>query len=69
MMLSAESVISAVVFIIIMGLVWWLLWWLISYVGLPEPFNKVARVVLAVAAVLVLISALLSVAGHPIMRW
>jgi energy-converting hydrogenase Eha subunit B len=30
--------------VIVVGLVCWLLWWLIGYIGLPEPFNKVARV-------------------------
>jgi hypothetical protein len=69
MMLSVDALISAVVFIIVMGLIFYLLWWLIGYVGLPEPFNKVARVVVAVAAVLILIAALLSVAGHPMVRW
>jgi uncharacterized membrane protein len=69
MMLSVDALVSAVIFIIVLGLVFYLLWWLIGYVGLPEPFNKVARVLVAVVAVLILISALLGVAGHPMVRW
>lgn len=63
---SAEALISLLLWIVIAGLIFWLLWWLVGYVGLPEPFNKVARVVLAVAAVLFLISLLLGLAGHPL---
>lgn len=39
--------------------------WLIRYVGLPEPFAKIARVVLGVAAVILIINALLSLVGSP----
>jgi hypothetical protein len=67
--LSAEAVINTLIYVIVIGLCFWLLWWLVGYVGLPEPFNKVARVILAVAAVIFLISILLAMSGHPIVRW
>ena len=67
--LGASGLVTAVVTLIILGLVFYLLWWLIGYCGLPEPFNKVARVILAVAAVLIIINMLLGVAGHPIVNW
>lgn len=67
--ISGSAVVSALIWIIVLGIVFWLLWWLVSYVGLPEPFNKVARVILAVAAVIVLINCLLSLAGHPLVHW
>ena len=67
--ISGEAIVSLLVWVIVIGLIFWLLWWLLSYVGLPEPFNKVARVILAVAAVLFLINVLLGLAGHPIVRW
>lgn len=67
-MIGIDALISLVVYLIVIGLVLWLLWWLIDYCGLPEPFNKVARVVLAVVSVLLLIGVLLSFVGHPILR-
>lgn len=68
-MISLRSVIHVVILLIITGIVWWLLWWLVSYCGIPEPFNKVARVVLAILAVLVAIGLLLSlVSGVPVFR-
>jgi hypothetical protein len=68
-MISLSAIVQAILFIIIAGLVFYLLLWLLSYIGLPEPFAKVARVILAVAAVFVLIAVLLSLAGHPIVTW
>lgn len=62
-MISASALIGAVIWVVVAGLIFGLLWWLVDYAKLPEPFNKVARVVLAVAAVVLLIAVLLSVAG------
>lgn len=65
-MISLGGLVHAIIVLIVAGLIFWLLWWLIQCIGLPEPFNKVARVVLAVAAVLVAIGVLLSLAGYRI---
>lgn len=68
-MISLSGAITLVVYLIVAGLIFGLLWWLIGYCGLPAPFDRVARVVLAVIAVLVLIGLLLSlVGGQPIFR-
>lgn len=67
-MLSAAALVNILIWIIILGCIFGLLWWLIGYVGLPEPFNKVARIVIAVVAVLVLINVLLGVVGEPFVR-
>ncbi len=68
-MLSIETVVQTIIYLIVCGAIFWLLFWLLDYCALPEPFNKFARVFLAVAAVIVLIGLLLSLAGHPILRW
>lgn len=67
--LSGESVLYAVMYLIIIGLCFWLVWWLIEYIGIPEPFHKVCKVILAVAAVFICINVLLSLAGHPLIAW
>ncbi len=67
-MISISAAVNAVVTLLIAGLIFGLLFWLINYVGLPEPFNKVARVVLAVLAVLVCIGVLLSLIGYQVLR-
>lgn len=60
--------IHSLLYLIVIGVIFGLLWWLIAYCSLPSPFDKVARVVLAVAAVIILINILLGMVGHPIFR-
>jgi hypothetical protein len=62
-MISLSAVVNFVLYVVVAGLIFWLLDWLIRYVGVPEPFAKVARIVLAVAAVFVLIYALMGLIG------
>lgn len=68
-MISASALLMLLVYIIVAGLVFYLLYWLIAQVGLPEPFDKVARVILALVAVIFLIGVLMSFAGHPLIAW
>ncbi len=55
--------IALLIQIIIVGLVCYCLWWLIGYIGLPAPFDKVARVIVAVVAVLFLINLVMGLSG------
>ena len=61
-----ETLVALIIYLIVIGAVCWLLWWLIGFVGIPEPFNKLARGIVAVVAVLLLISVLLSLVGYQI---
>lgn len=67
--ISGNAMVNALIYIVVAGLIWWILSWFISYVGIPEPFNKVARVVLAIIAVLMLVNGLLMLTGHPLVSW
>jgi hypothetical protein len=67
--IGINSLVNFVVYIVIVGLILWLLWWLIGYAGLPEPFSKVARVALAVIAVLLCINLLLGLVGTPLLTF
>ena len=62
--LSLGGLMPLLIEIIIAGLIFYLLWWFIGYVGIPEPFNKVARVVIALVALIYLINLLLSLSGQ-----
>jgi hypothetical protein len=66
---SGEQIVQSLIWLVVVGLIFWVLIWLVNYIALPEPFGKVVRVVLAVAGALVIINVLLSLAGHPIVRW
>lgn len=67
--ISGDALVHSILFLIILGVIFGLLWWLVNYIALPEPFGKVLRVILAIAAVVVCINVLLSLAGHPLIRW
>jgi hypothetical protein len=69
-MVGMNELVSIVIYLLIVGGIVWLLWWLVAFIGLPEPFNKVARVLIAVVAVLAMINLLLTLGGAtPLVRW
>jgi hypothetical protein len=51
--------IALLISLVVWGLIFYVLWWGLGKIGLPEPFNKIAVVVLVVATVYVLIELLL----------
>jgi hypothetical protein len=68
--MDASSLVHILIQLIILGAVCWLLWWLVGFIGLPEPFNKIAMGVIAVVAVFLLINMLLGFGGGtPLVRW
>lgn len=67
-MVSVSALLTTVLYVVIIGLVFWLLFWLVDFVGIPEPFHKVIKVILAVCAVVVLIGLLLNLAGMPLFK-
>jgi hypothetical protein len=67
-MVDSGTLVGLLIWIIIIGSICGLLWWLVGFVGLPEPFNKVARIAIAIVAVLLLINFLLGLGGQPVVR-
>lgn len=61
--ISGGGLISLLIQFLVIALVCWLLWWLVGFIGLPEPFNKIARAIVAVIAVVFIINLLLSISG------
>ncbi len=53
--MGIEQLLSVVIYLVIAGLLFWLIWWFVGYVGIPEPFNKVIRVVIGLAALVFLL--------------
>ena len=68
-MIATSGLMGLLVTLVVAGLIFWLLFWFIGFVGLPEPFNKVALVILALCAVIFLIDLLMRVGGHPLLRY
>jgi len=63
------NLIDLLVQLVVGGLIFWLIWWFVSWVGLPEPFNKVAKVIIGLVGLLFLINILLSISGHGYNSW
>lgn len=68
-MISGSTLVSLLITLVVAGLVFWLLLWFIGFVGIPEPFAKVAKVIVALVAVVFLLNILLGLGGHPIVKW
>lgn len=67
--IQGTDIITSVLGIIVLGVIAWLLFWLIDYCKLPDPIDKVARVILVIAIVVVLINFLLGLVGQPFIVW
>jgi uncharacterized membrane protein len=62
------NLLDLLVAVVVIGLVFYLLWWLLGKIALPEPFNKVAMVILCLAAVVILISMLTGSLTFPVLH-
>lgn len=58
------DLVSLLIYIVIVALIFYCVWWFIGYVGIPEPFNKVVRVIVGLVALVFVISLLLGMLGH-----
>lgn len=67
-MIDLRRVVRFVILLIVAAVVFWLLFFLVDYIGLPQPFDRVAHVGLMVAAVLVLIGLILDAAGYDVFK-
>jgi len=52
------DLISLLITIIVLGIVFYLVWWLLTKLPLPAPFNVVAQALVALIAVVILLSLL-----------
>jgi hypothetical protein len=57
--------ITALLQIIAVALIIWLLFWFIDWIPVPQPFNKVIKVILMAFGILVLVNAILIAFGQP----
>ena len=60
--MNADLIMILLFKIVIWGLVFYVVWWGLNKIGLPEPFNKIAIVVLVILAVYVALMFLMPMA-------
>ena len=67
--LSLQGLLQMVIYLVVVGLIFWCIWWFLGYVGVPEPFNKVIRVILGLIALIIVVNLLLGLVGNPLFRF
>lgn len=67
--ISGQALLSLVIQLVVAGLIFYLLLWLIGFVGLPDPFARVSKVILAVVAVVWICNLLLGLSGNAFITW
>lgn len=67
--ISGHWLINLIVWIFIWGAILGILWWLNEKLPFPEIVKKIVRIVIMVGGAFLLINALLTLIGHPIVRW
>ena len=55
--------IGTLIYILIVAILIGIIWWIVDYLPVPEPLNKLIKVVTIVIGAIIIIYALLSIAG------
>jgi hypothetical protein len=67
--ISGETLLHVVVWLIVAALIYWILTWAVSKIPIAEPFRTIINVLIVLAAAFFCINALLSLTGHPLVKW
>lgn len=67
--ISGDTLIQALIWLVIAGIIIWILWWALGVINPPEPFKKVGTVIIVLITVIILINILLSLVGKPIFKF
>ncbi len=59
------ELLSLLIYIVLLGLGFYLLWWFLGVVALPEPFAKVAQVLIGLFAIIILFSLIFGLMPMP----
>ncbi len=62
------SLLHLLVAVVLLGLFAYLLWWGIGAIGLPDPFNKVARVLVALIVLVMIVGLFTGHIAVPVFR-
>lgn len=67
--ISGGSIAQAIIWFVVAFLIYFLIKWALTEIGLPEPFAKIAHVLLILVVLILCINALLMIAGTPFIRF
>lgn len=67
--ITGESLLNALLWLAIWGSVLWIAYWALGKIAPPEPFNRIAQIILVLAAAVLCINTLLGIGGHAFITW
>lgn len=62
--IAGQSLVNLIIWLIVAGLIYWTFNWALTKIALPEPFAKIAQVILVLIVAIMIVNALLGLAGH-----
>jgi hypothetical protein len=68
-MISGDMILYLILQLVVGGMIAYICWWALGKIALPEPFAKIALVLLVVIIAIWLINILLTLSGHPLVRF
>ena len=63
--ISVSELLLTVLYLVIIGVIFYAFVWFIDWVGIPAPFNKVAKAVVGICALVIVVNFLMGLLGHP----
>lgn len=64
--ITGASLLTVLVWLVIAAVVYYVVSWGLSKAALPEPFGKVANIILILVVVILIVNALLMLVGRPL---
>jgi hypothetical protein len=62
-MLSIAALINLLIYLVVLGIIVALVFWVVDAIPIPQPFNRIIKIVATVLVVLIVILLLLNLAG------
>ena len=63
--MDLSALLHLVIFLVIVATIFWLVMWFVGYVGVQEPWLKIIKVILGLAALVIVVDLLLGFVGGP----
>jgi hypothetical protein len=67
--ISIQAMMQILFTLVIVALIFYVFWWFLGKANLVEPYATVARVLLALFALIIIVSILLGLIGEPIIQF
>ena len=67
--ISGDLMVHALFLLLIFGVILAMFWVFVCWWNPPEPWKKMFLVILALCGLILVVNCLLTLAGHPLIRW